>query len=133
MLRLARCGAAGASRGEVGGGRRPVARAEGRRLTPLQSRLLIGLATLLLVLVVVNAVLFIGNRQIQREVAQRNQVIQQSLQLEPIYQSLVRALAESAVARQDEALRALLASEGIQVSGTVAPATQAAPATAGGQ
>lgn len=84
--------------------------------------MLIGLAALLLVLVVVNAVLFVGNRQIQREVAQRNQVIQQSLQLEPIYQSLVRALAESAVARQDEALRALLASEGIQVSGAAGPA-----------
>jgi hypothetical protein len=122
LLRSARCGAAGVSRREVGAGRLPGARTEGQPLTQLQSRVLIGLASLLLVLVVVNAVLFIGNRQIQREVAQRNQVIQQSLQLEPIYQSLVRALAESAVARQDEALRALLASEGIQVSGTPAPA-----------
>lgn len=106
---------------------------EGPRLTALQSRLLIGLASLLLVVVIVNAVLFVGNRQIQREIAQRNQVIQQSLQLEPIYQSLVRALAESAVARQDEALRALLASEGIQVSATPAPVAQPAPAPTGGQ
>lgn len=106
--------------------------------------MLIGLASLLLVLVLVDAMLFIGNRQVQREVAQRNQVIQQSLQLEPIYQSLVRALAESAVARHDDALRALLAAEGIQVSGTPAPATApatqpatpaapAAPAATGGQ
>jgi hypothetical protein len=110
-------------RPEPRGRRLPVAQTEGLSLTQLQSRLLIGLAGLLLVLVVVNAVLFVGNRQIQREVAQRNQVIQQSLQLEPIYQSLVRALAESAVARQDEALRALLAREGIQVSATPAPAS----------
>jgi hypothetical protein len=85
---------------------------------------LTGLASLLLALVVLNAFLFSGNREIQREIAQRNQVIQQSLQLEPIYQWLVRALAEAAVGRQDEALRSLLASEGIQVSAT---APQSAP------
>jgi hypothetical protein len=93
----------------------------------VQSRILLGLASLLLVLVVVNALLFVGNRQVQREVAQRSQLIQQSLQLEPIYQGLIRALAESAVAQQDESLRALLAAEGIQVTGTPAPAGQAAP------
>jgi hypothetical protein len=87
-------------------------------VTRTQSLVLTGLAGLLLALVLLNAFLFSGNREIQREIAQRNQVIQQSLQLEPIYQWLVRALAEAAVGRQDEALRSLLASEGIQVSAT---------------
>jgi hypothetical protein len=91
-------------------------------VTRTQSLVLTGLAGLALALVLVNAFLFSGNREVQREIAQRNQVIQQSLQLEPIYQGLVRALAEAAVGRHDEALRSLLASEGIQVSVT-APST----------
>ena len=98
-------------------------------MTRTQSLVLTGLAGLVLALVLVNAFLFSGNREVQREIAQRNQVIQQSLQLEPIYQGLVRALAEAAVGRQDEALRSLLASEGIQVSATAPPTTPDATTT----
>jgi hypothetical protein len=75
-----------------------------------------GLSVLVLILVVVNAVLFEGNRTAQADLSTRGQYIQQSLQLEPIYQALVRSLAEMAANRSDAQIGTLLSSQGITFS-----------------
>jgi len=87
-------------------------------LSRLQFLVLVGLSAIVLVLVLVSSVLPLDTRQMQSEIAANNQYIQQSLQLEPIYQSLVRSLAEQAVTHEDLAIRELLASEGISVTAT---------------
>jgi hypothetical protein len=52
-------------------------------------------------LAIVNAVMFSNNRQAQNELATRGQYIQQSLQLEPLYQSLIKSLADLAAKDND--------------------------------
>ena len=89
--------------------------------------ILTGLAGASLALVLVNIVLYDRNRALQAEVANRNLYIQQSLQLEGIYQPLLRTLADLSVRHNDAPLRELLATQGITVN--VAPAaTTPAPA-----
>jgi hypothetical protein len=66
--------------------------------------------------VLVNIALHASNQGLQRAVAERNLYIQQGLQLERVYQPLIRGLAELAASEQDDELRDLLASEGIQVT-----------------
>jgi hypothetical protein len=75
-------------------------------------------------LVATNIVLFTGNRDAQNEVATRTQYIQQSLQLEPLYQGIVRNLAEIAAKTSDPQIGQLLASHGITY--TVNPPTKEA-------
>ena len=91
--------------------------------------ILTGLACTSLALVLVNIVLYDRNRALQAEVANRNLYIQQSLQLEGIYQPLLRTLADLSVRHDDAPLRELLAAQGITVSVTApAPAPALAPA-----
>lgn len=78
-----------------------------------------------LVLVVTNIVILNGNRDLRAQASERNLYIQQSLQLEGIYQPLLRTLAELSVQHNDVPLRELLASQGINVQVT-APAFGAA-------
>lgn len=85
-------------------------------MTTLQYRLLLALGALALCLAIVNAVLFSANRHEQNELATRGQYIQQSLQLEPLYQSLIKSLAELAARDDDGQLRELLGSQGITFS-----------------
>ncbi len=83
-------------------------------------------AALALVLIVVD---FIGaglNRSAQVQVNQRQQFINESVEVGRINQTLVHALAVAAVRNGDPALKALLAKQGITVN--AAPA--ATPATA---
>lgn len=82
-------------------------------LKPNQHQILTGLALLVLILAGTNAVLFNGNRHLQNDIATRGQYIQQSLQLEPIYQSMIRGLAELSAKHNDAQLSQLLASQGI--------------------
>ena len=82
----------------------------------MQYRALLALGALALCLAIVNALMFSANRQAQNELATRGQYIQQSLQLEPLYQSLIKSLADLAARDNDKALRDLLASEGITFS-----------------
>ncbi len=95
-----------------------------------------GLAGLALVLVIINIVLFTGNRSIQAEVNTRQQFINQSLQLDRLNRDLVTALANLASRNNDEQLKNLLTSHGITFSvnppGTSAPAA-GGPAAAGGK
>lgn len=85
---------------------------------------LTGLGLLCLVLALTNVVLYSANRQAQQEFAVRAQYIQQSQQVEPVYQGLIRALAELAARNNDDEIRKLLESQGIRYS--FAPARPAA-------
>ena len=74
------------------------------------------LSTLTLALVVVDIVLYSGNRSAQAEVAARAQYLQQTVQLQSLYQEIVKALAELSMRNQDGALRELLAKQGISLA-----------------
>lgn len=78
-------------------------------------------------------VLFGQNRTTQAELAQRNQYVQQSLQLESLYREIVRALADLSVRNQDKALGDLLSAQGITINApaAVAPAAPGADAKKG--
>lgn len=82
-------------------------------LNKQQFFLLSGLGAIALVLAITTIVLFNGNRSAQNEFSTRAQYIQQSLQLEPVYQGLIRSLAELSANRNDAQLRDLLAAQGI--------------------
>ena len=90
-------------------------------MTSLHHRVLVLLGALALLLAIANAVMFSSNRQAQNELATRGQYVQQSLQLEPLYQSLIKSLADLAAKDNDTALRELLASQGISFSTTPQP------------
>lgn len=78
-----------------------------------QFRLLTGLSALALVLALTDIVMFSSNQKAQNEFSGRTQYIQQSLQLEPIYQGIIRSLAELSAKTNDGQIRNLLASQGI--------------------
>ncbi len=86
------------------------------------------LAAASLFLLALNFYLLLGNRAVQKEVASRQQFVQQSVQLEGLYREIVRALAELAARNNDEAVRAMLAKHGITY--TVNPPAASAPAPA---
>ena len=92
------------------------------------------LAILTLLLLIVNMILFSGNRGLQAEVAGRQQYIQQSVQLETLYRSLVNDLATLATRNRDDQVLAMLAAHGVTVtsnpppsSGGVAPTPPSKP------
>ena len=94
-------------------------------------RLLVALSGIALVLVVVYIVVIQDNRSVQSEVNQRQQFINQSIQLGRINDALIHALATTAVSTKDDKLRDLLAQNGITINPTTgAPEREAAPATA---
>ena len=95
------------------------------------NRLLIALSGITLVLVVAYIVLAQENRSVQAEVSQRQQYINQSIQLGRINDALIRALATAAVDNNDDKLRELLAQNGIAINpATGAPEKQGPPAAA---
>ena len=95
------------------------------------SRLLVALSGITLVLVVVYIVVIQDNRSVQSEVNQRQQFINQGIQLGRINDALIRTLATTAVSNTDDKLRDLLAQNGITINPTTgAPEREAAPATA---
>jgi hypothetical protein len=80
------------------------------------------LAVLILVLVLVNVLLSLGNQSLRAEVNERQQFIMQSVQLEGLHREIIGALATVAVKTNDEQLKSLLASQGISVSASPTPA-----------
>lgn len=82
-------------------------------LNQWQFRLLTALGLLSLVLLVTNIVLFTGNREAQNEFSTRAQFIQQSQQIEPLYQGLIRNLAEIAAKTNDPQIMHMLSAQGI--------------------
>lgn len=71
------------------------------------------LALLAVVLVLVNTVLARNNRDIQRDVITRQQTIDDGVRLAQVNAQLIRALANLSAQTGDEALRDLLASQGV--------------------
>ena len=71
---------------------------------------------LLLVLVLVNILLAIGNQSLQSEVGERQQMISQAIQLEAVHRQVVGALAEMAVKTNDAQLKEMLAASGFSLS-----------------
>ncbi|HZS85530.1 MAG TPA: hypothetical protein VFA50_21855 [Stellaceae bacterium] len=96
----------------------------------MQGKGLYWMSTLLagasIALVIVDGTLFLGNQSAQAVVNQRQQFINQSVQLGRVNEALVRALAAAAETNKDEQLRQVLAQHGITYT------VQPRPAAAGG-
>jgi hypothetical protein len=99
---------------------------------------IVGLSALTLVLVVTYIVLVQDNRSVQAEVNQRQQFINQSIQLGRVNEALIRALAAAAQSNNDDRLRELLTQNGITINAAgeaipaaSRPATESTPATPG--
>ena len=75
------------------------------------------LSSLVLLLVVVNIFVSLGNQSIQSEVGERQQVIAQTIQLENLNRQLISVLANLALKTNDEALKKVLAASGINLPG----------------
>ena len=94
-------------------------------------RLSVALSGITLILVIVYIVLFQDNRTVQSEINQRQQFINQSIQLGRVNDALIRALATTAFSDKDDKLRDLLAQSGITINPTTgAPEREAMPAAA---
>jgi hypothetical protein len=92
-------------------------------------RVAVGLSALTAVLVATYIVLVQDNRAVQRDVNQRQQFINQSVQLGHVNEALIRALAAAAASSKDEKLRDLLAQIGITINAAGEPTPAgAAPA-----
>src|SRR5215472_11224397 len=90
-------------------------------------RIVLALSGIALILVVVYLLQVEQNRSLRSEVDQRQQFINQSIQLNRVDEALIRALASTAVTDKDDKLRDLLAQNGI----TINPRT-GAPTVGGG-
>jgi len=84
------------------------------------------------VLVIVNSILVLGNVSRQTDVNQRQQFINQSVQLSRISQALVNALAQSAVENGDNDIKELLAESGFTIQ-PANPQTETPPASPAGK
>ena len=87
-------------------------------LKPIQFWVLAGVAILGLILVAVNIRLVVLNRDSQASISSRTQYLQQSVQLQNLYQEIVKAIADLAVRNKDEQLRDLLSHNGMSISTT---------------
>jgi predicted Holliday junction resolvase-like endonuclease len=76
-------------------------------------------SVLVLILVLVNIVIGLGNQSIQAEVTERQQEIAQTIQLEALNRQLVTVLASMAVKTNDAQLKKLLADSGVNVGDSV--------------
>jgi hypothetical protein len=90
-------------------------------LNKAQFRIVLALSVLALILAVLNAVFSSRNRALQTDIATRNQFVQQSLQLQPLHQGLIRNLVEAAAANKDSQISDLLVSQGITFKFNPAP------------
>jgi hypothetical protein len=88
--------------------------------------LAVGVSGLTLLLVITYIILVQDNRTVQAQVNQRQQFINQSVQLSRINEALIHALASAAVNNKDDKLRELLSQNGI----TINSAGEAVPANA---
>ena len=80
------------------------------------------LSSLVLLLVVFNIFISLGNQSIQSEVGERQQSISQTLQLEGLNRQLINVLANLALKTNDQALMKVLAAGGIDLSRAAGPA-----------
>ena len=87
------------------------------------------LSSLILVLVIMNIALGLGNQSIQAEVSERQQIIAQTLQLETLNRQLIGVLANMAIKTNDEQLKKVLAESGINLGPAEAPVPTPTPPT----
>jgi len=73
------------------------------------------LAVVILLMVVVNVVLALGNQTLQSEVSERQQFIAQGVQLEQLNRQVMSVLVNMAMKGNDAELKALLTSSGINL------------------
>lgn len=71
------------------------------------------LAGLMLILVLINILLSLGNQSLRIGVNERQQIIGQSMQLEALNREILTTLVTVAMRTNDEQLKGLLASQGI--------------------
>lgn len=76
------------------------------------------LSCLVMLLVLVNIVLMMGNQSVQTEVGDRQQYIAQAMQLENLSRQVVGAMASMALKSNDEAIKKLLLANGIDLDAT---------------
>ncbi|MGE5058978.1 MAG: hypothetical protein ACM3N3_06990 [Betaproteobacteria bacterium] len=81
-------------------------------------------SVLVLILVLVNMLIGLGNQSIQAEVTERQQEIAQTIQLEALNRQLVTVLASMAVKTNDAQLKKLLADSGVNVGDSVEASPQ---------
>ena len=96
-------------------------------MTRTQFWIVTALGVLSLVLLAANFTVLRGNRAVQKEIAARQQFVQQSVQLEGLYREIVRALAELAARNNDADVRTMLGKHGITYT-VNPPAASPAPA-----
>lgn len=84
-------------------------------------------AALCLLLVILDIAIVRSNQTLRTDVDRRGQYIQQSAQLQVLYQDMVKALADLAVQNKDDQLRDLLRQEGITINANATPPAPAAP------
>ena len=94
-------------------------------MTKKSKIILTTLSVLVLLLVLVNIFIGIGNQSIQSDVSERQQVIAQTMQLEGLNRQLINVLANLALKTNDEALMGVLAAAGINLQ--TAPETKPPP------
>jgi hypothetical protein len=85
-------------------------------------RVLTGLAVLMLVLVLVNILMSPGNQSLRAEVNERQQFLAQSMQLEGLHREIITVLATVALKTNNDQLKSLLASQGINFGQPPPPA-----------
>jgi rRNA-processing protein FCF1 len=85
------------------------------------------LSSLILVLVIINIALGLGNQSIQAEVSERQQIVAQTLQLESLNRQLIGVLANMAIKTNDEQLKKVLAESGINLGPAQAPVPTPTP------
>ena len=81
-------------------------------------------SVLVLILVLLNILIGLGNQSVQAEVSERQQEIAQTIQLEALNRQLVTVLASMAVKTNDAQLKKLLADSGVNVGNDAAVAPQ---------
>jgi hypothetical protein len=86
---------------------------------------LTGLAVLLLLLVLVNILISLGNQSLRAEVSERQQFLAQSMQLEGLHREIITVLATVALKTNNDQLKSLLASQGINLGQSPPPAAGA--------
>ncbi len=72
-------------------------------------------SAVILLLVLVNILVSLGNHSIQTEVSERQQEIAQTIQLEALNRQLIGVLANMALKTNDERLKKVLAESGINL------------------
>ena len=81
-------------------------------------------SVLVLILVLLNILIGLGNQSVQAEVSERQQEIAQTIQLEALNRQLVTVLASMAVKTNDAQLKKLLADSGVNVGNDAVAAPQ---------